>query len=77
MFREDAKHPVTGEPVKCLRKNPFVGVPDQETVYQREHFEFTIHEGKLKIMTMFMGPRIHINDVDSVMWNRWRDLSNR
>ncbi len=76
-MREDAIDPETGKPVKALWKNPFVGVPDQETVYMREHFEFAIHEGKLKIMTVFMGPRILIDGANSVMWKRWRDLSNR
>jgi len=72
VLKEDAIHPVTGKPVKAMYKIPFVGVPNEETVHMREHFEFAIHDGKLKIMTVFMGPRV---DVNSEMWKRWRDLS--
>ena len=71
IFREDARHPMTGELVKAVYKEPRFGVPDQETVYMTEHFEFVLHDDQVKIKNVFSS-RINI---DSVAWQRFRDLA--
>jgi len=71
ILREDARHPMTGELVKAVYKEPGFGVPDQETVYMNEHFEFTLHENAVKIKNVFAS---RINP-DSVAWQRFRDLA--
>jgi len=73
LFREEAKHPMTGELVKELGRDPVTFVPTRtlDTIYLRQVFELTLHDNQVKIKTVFSS-RI---DTDSVEWQRWRDLS--
>ncbi len=71
VLKEEAKHPVTGEIVKDAFDRLIPGLDGVITM--RESFQFTLHEGKIKIKTVFMGPLI---DVNSNMWKRWRDLAS-
>jgi hypothetical protein len=68
---EEAKHPVTGELVKDAFDKYIPGLNGSALMH--ELFEFTLHEGKVKIKNIFMG----FGDIDpnSEAWRRWRDLS--
>ncbi len=71
VLKEEAKHPVTGELVKDAFDKYIPGL--NGVAYMHELFEFTLHEGKVKIKNVFMG--FGDIDPDSVAWKRWRDLA--
>jgi hypothetical protein len=67
VLKEVAKHPKTNEPVEAI-KNEITG-KIEDTVYMHEHFQFTVHEGKVKINNIFMSDI----DTNSLAWKNWRN----
>jgi hypothetical protein len=67
---EEARHPVTGEIVEdAFDQYGTKGL--NGVVYMREIFEFTLHEGKVKIKNVFFSP---IN-TESMAWKRWTTVA--
>jgi hypothetical protein len=69
VLKEQCRHPSTGEPVKHY-ENPWTGKME-DTFYMFEHFEFTLHEGQVKIKTVYVE---RINE-GARPWQRFRDLA--
>ena len=66
---EEARHPMTGEIVKDAfdKYEPGLG----GVSYMREVYEFTLHEGKVKIKNIFFSPL----NIKSMAWKRWCNLA--
>ncbi len=78
MFCEESRDPLTGKLVKGMggyntEKGKREGTPTSDTSYMRQIFEFELHNGEVKIKTVFGGARV---DPDSTEWKNWKDLTN-
>jgi hypothetical protein len=74
VFKEEVRDPATGELIKDYwdKWKPGLG----GIVYLRESFGFMLHDGKVKIKHVFMGPKIDVSEAFmDESWRRWRDLS--